>query len=163
MRRREVCCASALVRMVDTDKSTVGLRATSSCALPRMSPPARSITRGSKRTVEPAIHPNSAKRFSEPIGMIAGRVGDGVDRFDAGFLPRQWQYGLHGCNRRLMGLLIGGPGLAHLTVGQACAAPSREAWRPPQCPESRHPAADAMCQIRPCAIAAQSGAAPDDL
>ena len=49
--------------------------------------------------------------------MIAGRVGDGVDRFDAGFTPRQWQYRLHGYNRRLMSLLIGGTSLTHLTVG----------------------------------------------
>ena len=59
--------------------------------------------------------------------MIAGRVGDGVDRFDAGFLPRQWQYRLDGCDRRVMSFLIGGTSLAHFTVGQARAAPSRQA------------------------------------
>ena len=65
------------------------------------------------------------RAFPEPIGMIAGRVGDGVDRFDAGFLPRQWQYCLHGCNRRLMSFMIGGAS-PHLTVGQAC---TRQAGR----------------------------------
>jgi hypothetical protein len=57
------------------------------------------------------------RAFPEPIGMVAGRVGDGVDRFGAGFLPRKWQHGLHGRNRRLMSLLIGGTGLTHLTLG----------------------------------------------
>jgi hypothetical protein len=57
----------------------------------------------------------------------SGRVGDGIDRFNAGFIPRRWQYCLHGCNRRVMSLLIGGTSLAHLTVGQTCAAPSRQA------------------------------------
>ena len=50
---------------------------------------------------------NVLRAFPEPIGMVAGRVGDGIGRFNPRFLPRQWQYRLLGRNRRLMCLLIG--------------------------------------------------------
>jgi len=49
---------------------------------------------------------------------------DGVHGFGACLFPRQRQDSLHSFDGCLMRLLVGGTGLAHLTVGQACAAPS---------------------------------------
>src|SRR5262249_38930725 len=55
----------------------------------------------------------------KPLGMITHRVGDGVRRFNACLLPRERSDGLHGCNGRLLCLVIVGTGLAPLMVGKA--------------------------------------------
>jgi len=67
------------------------------------------------------------RALPEPFTVILGGVGDGVDSFRAGFLPRQlWQYLLHRFDRRLMCLLIAATRFAYLAVSQAGAAPR---WR----------------------------------
>src|SRR5215472_5230620 len=59
----------------------------------------------------------------KPFRMIAGRIGDAVDGLSARLLPRQRQHRLHSCDGCLVCVLVAGTGLAHLAVGEACAAP----------------------------------------
>jgi hypothetical protein len=52
------------------------------------------------------------------------RVGNGARSLNACLLPRPWEDGLHGCNGRLMRLVVVGTSLTPLIVGKASPAPS---------------------------------------
>ena len=78
----------------------------------------------STRLVRRSPLPCVLRTLPEPLRVILGGVGDSIDRFGAGFLPRQQrQYLLHSFNRRLM-CLIAATCVAYLAISQACAAPS---------------------------------------
>jgi len=47
----------------------------------------------------------------KPLGMLPGRVGNSVRGLNASLLPRQREDGLHGCNGRLLSLILVGTGL----------------------------------------------------
>jgi hypothetical protein len=51
-----------------------------------------------------------------------------LEQIDARLLPRQWQYCPHGCNRRLMSLLIAGTGVTHLTARHALRHAGLRSW-----------------------------------
>jgi hypothetical protein len=60
--------------------------------------------------------------------MIMGRVGDGARGLNASLLPRELEDGLHGCNGRLMCLVVVGTDLTPLMVGKASPALRRFAF-----------------------------------
>ena len=60
----------------------------------------------------------------KPLGVITGRVGNGVHGLSASLLPRERQDGLKGCSGRLMRLVVVGTSLKPLMISKASPAPS---------------------------------------